>query len=280
MERRLPPELIDCIVDHLFNDIPTLTSIRFTNRTFNLSCRRYIFRTVNLDTPRRYALKSQIEKFEQLLASSPSIVSFIKELTLCLADHMFNDHSSPELNDAISHLLRQLTQIAVFDFGSEPVTQWKDWPSAIRSAIKIPLSSPCLTSVGIFGLQGVATSLFDACPTLEHLTLVAVTFEDDRSNAMQYRPCLRSLHLISSDPDPLPRGLPVDLTRLQQLRIVYRSSGFLDGAWFWKEFLEPVSKTLETLDFSQLGMYMIFRSRVLILLTIFCRHRHCESGRF
>ena len=277
MEPRLPPELIDCIVNHLFNDIPALASIRFTNRTFNISCRRYIFRTVNLDTSRRYALQPCIEKFEQLLASSPSIVPFVKELSLDLVNHMFI-YPSPELNNALSHLLRQFTQIAVFDFGSEPVARWKDWPSAIRSAIKVPLSSSCLTSVGLFNLQGVPASFFDACPTLERLTLVAVTFEDDRPNAMQSRPFLQSLHLVSSDPDPLPRGIPVDLTHLRQLTIVYRSSGFLDGTWVWKEYLEPVSKTLEKLDISQLGMYMIFRCRALIL-PISYRRRHCESRR-
>ena len=261
-EPRLPPELIHCIMDHLFDDMPTLTSIRFTDRTFNLSCRRYIFRIVNLTT------KSRIEKFQALLASSPSIVLFIKEFSLELEDHMFN-HPGPKLNDTISNLLHQLTHIAVFDFGSEAITQWKDWPSAIRSAIKIPMSSPFLYSAMIFNIQGVLTSLFDACPTLEHLYILAITFEDNCPNGLQSRPYLQFLVIGSDDSDPLPRGIPADLTRLQYLMIRYPSPGS-DGSWIWGEFIEPASKSLKTLDLTQLVCRLI-RLRSKSLLTTYRR---------
>ena len=255
-EPRLPPELIHCIVDHLFDDMPTLTSIRVTDRTFNLSCRRHIFRAVNLNT------KSRIEKFEELVASSPSIVPFIQDFAFELADHMFS-HPDPELNDTISHLLLQLTHIAVFDLGSELVTQWKDWPPTIRSAINIPLSSPHLYSLSMFNIQGVPTSLFATCLTLADLYLVLVTFEDDCPNILQSRPQLQCLILGSSSPDPLPRGIPVDLTPLQHLAITYPyPSPGSDGSWLWKEVFEPASKNLKTLDLTQLGMYMTHMYRV------------------
>ena len=268
-EPRLPPELIHCVVDHLFEDIPALASIRFANQTFNLACRRYIFGTVTLTT------KSRIEKLDELVASCPSIVPFIKDFAIELPD------PDPELNITISRLLRQLTHVTAFEIGSQLLSQWKSWPSTIRSAIKIPLSSPYLDSLSMFHIHGIPTSLLGTCPTLQDLYLVDITFENDCPSVLESRPRLQYLMLGSSDPGPLPSGIPVDLTRLQHLSISYPyPSPGLDGTWIWEEFIEPASKSLKTLDLTQLGMYMVRTSQVQILSHTTCRRaRHHKSNR-
>ena len=274
MNLRLPPELIDRIVDHLFDNLPTLTSIRFSNRAFNASCRRYIFRTMELDVYDPDGLKLRIKQFEQLVASSPNIMPLVKELTLNNLVYIVYNHD-PELVESISGLISRLTQVAAFDFGTEFYTDWDDWPSAIRSVVKLPLSSPGLRSAGIFNVKGAPTSLLGACPALEHLTLWNTTFEDDGPNVPQPRQRLQSLDVAFSNPDQVAGGIPVDLSHLQHLKMT--SFDCLNGPWAWNIIVEPASKSLKSLHI-ELGMYMIFTSRTQFL-TIHRRGRHLGSNR-
>lgn len=89
---KLPQELIDGIVDHLADDIPTLKRCSLVSDAHHLSCRRYIFAEVHLlpleerREPER-TVANTCRLFHRLLSASPDIASLVQRLFIsdCLA---------------------------------------------------------------------------------------------------------------------------------------------------------------------------------------------------
>ncbi|KAJ7108354.1 hypothetical protein C8R43DRAFT_188366 [Mycena crocata] len=81
----LPQELIDIIVDDLYNDIPTLKACSLAARTFVSPTRTHLFKRIEITPPpgpgNGYG---SCHKFHQLLTSSPHIASLVRELCIVL----------------------------------------------------------------------------------------------------------------------------------------------------------------------------------------------------
>lgn len=207
----LPQEIVDEIVDYHQDDFPTLRIIGLINRTFGMSCRRWLFHRLFLRTEKSlYPCCWSSARLYQLLCSSPSLAYFVKDISIEERSHLnANDHAA---------VLRELTSVDRVSLSRIGVYQSLTLPaSTILPSIKIAFMAPYLTSITINDSQGLPTTLFRLCSALQHLTISASTFINPRNEGHHLegysKPSLRKLDLIiSSMPDDYARLF--DLTRL------------------------------------------------------------------
>ncbi|GBE77414.1 hypothetical protein BKA93DRAFT_52362 [Sparassis latifolia] len=73
---RLPPEMCDIILDHLWDDVPTLAACSLAYRQWLPTTRLHLFNTVSLDNA------ADDLRFAQILEGSPGIAPCVRHLTL------------------------------------------------------------------------------------------------------------------------------------------------------------------------------------------------------
>ncbi|CCM03808.1 uncharacterized protein FIBRA_05956 [Fibroporia radiculosa] len=74
MSSELPQELVDQVIDHLWDDFVSLAACSLTCHAWLPSSRTHLFRHVDLDSP------SACFRFQQLLKTSPKIAPFVRKV--------------------------------------------------------------------------------------------------------------------------------------------------------------------------------------------------------
>ncbi|KAJ6586333.1 hypothetical protein DFH09DRAFT_255227 [Mycena vulgaris] len=174
----LPQELLDLVIDHLFDDLESLRVCAVVSSSFLHSSRSHLFSHLRVDQ------RHTIDELHGILARSPVLAAQVGSLHLW--DNIMRRQSwledYPELAPGVAHLSRILPSLQRFcitiDAGA---VHWANISKTFRIFANDTLALPTLTCVEIAGLYGLPFTLFANCPALKSLTLKWVTF-DERDN--------------------------------------------------------------------------------------------------
>ncbi|KAH0589701.1 hypothetical protein H2248_005423 [Termitomyces sp. 'cryptogamus'] len=190
---RLPQELVDHIIDHLYDDFTTLNSCSLVSHAWRPTSLFHIFSKLSLKVTPVISPSELCQRLYRLLSSSPSIRSYIRELDVLegsqlgtqVAPHVVLAGSQSVIwvaNDRwLPRILRKLTHLKRLDFGAQSATiQWSRMQLPAQSAIRQMLSLSSLTYVRLafwnFTSFWDLSSLISCCKNLQDLTLSNVTF--------------------------------------------------------------------------------------------------------
>lgn len=98
--RHIPQELCDEIIDHVYDDVPTLLACATTCRSWVWRSQKNIFRVVSVNNAARF------ERFTRLVKSSERLASYVRVLTIAKARRSKTklDKGWPELLSKLPHI--------------------------------------------------------------------------------------------------------------------------------------------------------------------------------
>ena len=163
----LPFEIIEQVIDELYDDIVTLKSTAQTCHALLPLCRKHIFQSIDLtipqsawQVPRAYSPPSH--SFQRLLDRNPDIGRYVRDLTLTLYVPDFNPDSG------ICQSLTKLPQLHKLDItGGRPHrynihTKWNTIYPDHRQSLLHCIHSSSLTELRITNFE-VPITIFRAC---------------------------------------------------------------------------------------------------------------------
>lgn len=262
----LAQELLDAIIDHLHDDLPSLKSCSRVSRAFLPSCRSHIFSEITLE-PHRMDKPSDphlCRKFNLILDQSPDIATYVRELFII--DGPTFDEGSPPVDgrddwvviakQVLLSILRKLLRLKTFKllaFGTR--ISDTEQTSTLQPLLYTTFQLPALDSVELVGLRNVPVGFF-GWPELKHLRLSDITVVGDVSSAPNQRAKLDSLVIavnpqaasVFVDPLFLHPTSPLDISNLRELT-VDTSGGYSDEYHaFWK-VLQACATSLQCFRF-------------------------------
>ncbi|KAJ7615672.1 hypothetical protein DFH06DRAFT_1343638 [Mycena polygramma] len=248
MSSCLPQELVDAIVDKIYEDkdIPSLKSCSLAARTFVSPARRYLFRRIEILPPRPAC--NPCQRFHQLLISSPHIASFVEELCIVLVSpKSYYDYpqrrpatwvmDSPTL--ALILPLLDLKRISITENArmsyirlGDSSLNWLRLQPKLKSTLMDIFSSLKLEAVHLRGLVIESPcdllSLFSETTSLKEMSLSRIYFTNGYDmrgpwpESRQWRPQLRSLLISEMRTNRFWHYMTnpqIDLTRLSSLTV-------------------------------------------------------------
>ncbi|KAG6902510.1 hypothetical protein C0995_015702 [Termitomyces sp. Mi166 len=190
---RLPQELVDHIIDHLYDDFTTLNSCSLVCHAWRPTSLLHIFSKLSLKVISTVSPSELCRRLYRLLSSSPSVCSYIRELDVLegsqlgtqVAPHVVLTGSQSVIwvttDRTLPHIFRKLTHLKRLDFGAQSATiQWSKMQPPARSAVRQMLSLSTLTYVRLafwnFASFWDLSSLISCCKNLQDLALSNITF--------------------------------------------------------------------------------------------------------
>ncbi|KAJ6624177.1 hypothetical protein B0H10DRAFT_2186753 [Mycena sp. CBHHK59/15] len=173
----LPQELFDLIIDHLFDDVNSLSACSLVSASFLSSSRVRLFSHIKIgpQNPR-----TSIDALNTLFAQHPALAGRVHSLHLC--DDIMRRHSwIEEYPDSVALGVAQLAPL-LSDLSRLVITidtgfvHWANVADALRTSVYAMLSGQTLTRLALTGL-GLPLTLFAHTPALAHVALKRVTFE-------------------------------------------------------------------------------------------------------
>ncbi|KAJ6572173.1 hypothetical protein B0H19DRAFT_679218 [Mycena capillaripes] len=250
-----PQELVDIVVDYLYDDITTLKSCSLSAHTFVSSTRIHIFRKVEILPPADpLSSPNSCQRFCELLTSPPHIAPLVEELSIVLVDSdtkydLFLDRDNLEdrhfpwvMADRTLSLvlpLLDLKRISLtedlrmrWSHNGRSSMSWDDVAGQLKSALAKVFSSPRLVSVRLRGIVLQSPfqllSLFSEATALKEMSLSRAHFtQPDHQYApwpesQPWRPQLRSLLITDFKRRTFCRYLVnprIDLTAVRSLSV-------------------------------------------------------------
>ena len=190
----IPLEVIEEIIDSLQDDPAALKACSQTCQSLLLLCRKYIFRTINLVTPREANAPSCITLFGSLLDRNPQISDYVRNLTYYL--------ETPDLFlESVPRTLDKLHRIQSFQFIGDRRTDWSALHPDLRESLSHIIHS--VTHLDITFIKALPIDIFIPCRNLINLKLdsIAGTVTDSYEHGYLKQdavPRLQSLTLGSS----------------------------------------------------------------------------------
>ncbi|KAL6304927.1 hypothetical protein BKA93DRAFT_238952 [Sparassis latifolia] len=238
----LPPELVDLILDHFFDDDPTLIACSLTCRMWGARTRRCIFRTVTLKDAEDYLT------FEGLLKESPDLGSCVRNLAIgsCDQSGWFNQ-KTPRIKN-----LPNVNYLSI-----------KSW-SATDMSHDIRVNLPVLlATVKFLRLDGVIISkedllhLLRASPRLSTLALTRFfAVRDDPEPATSSTARAIGVDSLKCDPSSgcsLMACLSRASVRVCIRKLEIKGLALADSLVLIKELVHAAGAHVEELTFSLLG---------------------------
>ncbi|KAJ6463253.1 hypothetical protein C8R47DRAFT_82857 [Mycena vitilis] len=173
----LPQELIDHIIDHLFDDVQSLRACSLVSSSFFPSSRTNIFshlRVGPLDHP--------IDELRDILGKSPYLIPRVHSLHLF--DHILRRHSwieewSESVAPGVAEFSRTLVGLQQLIITIEAgFVHWANISEDLTNTIHFTLSARTLTCLELTALYGLPFTLLAHCPALKSVTLKWVTFDE------------------------------------------------------------------------------------------------------
>ncbi|KAH9928499.1 uncharacterized protein BXZ73DRAFT_90570 [Epithele typhae] len=227
---RLPPELCDETIDHLWDDIDSLRACSLTCKDWLPSSRFHLFRSVRL----RHA--DDLTRFRALLASAPSVALCVRKLSLN-ADHAgIAPDGSPRVDDgwvdataALFPLLTHLTALALARI------RWHALAPATRAALTAAADS--IRQLFLFDVSFAASRdvilFLSAFPALRELYFQSVSWAHDSPSPFE-------------DADaPADAQEPAGRMQLSYLFLDPASSPTLVTEWLLRRPDEPRLQTIQ-----------------------------------
>jgi hypothetical protein len=174
----LPQELLDLIVDHLFDDLESLRACALVSSNFLPSSRTHIFSHLRVGRLNR---EHSIDELHDMLVKSPGLACRIQSLHLW--DNIKRSQSwlwgDSDLAPGVAHLSRTLPALRRFCITIEAgLVHWANIAAPLRDAAHAIVILQTLTSVELAGLYGLPFTLLAHCPALTSVALKWVTFDE------------------------------------------------------------------------------------------------------
>jgi len=196
----LPPEIMDMVIDHLFNDKPALSSCALVCQDWLPSTRYHLFHTLRVqeiipsNQPRYAALHNVwLQDFQDFVRSSPAVCTYIKELHVA----SYPEDSSMVLHVGVATLLTIFTSIPALEYLSL-CTKYIVIQSSYGGLADIASPNP-LRKLSIHGPtfeNWALDSLLSLFSSIDILQAGGISVLDD-SNENEYRPPSMDLQLRS-----------------------------------------------------------------------------------
>lgn len=223
---RLPQELIDAIIDHLDDDLPSLESCSAANRVFQHSCRKRIFSRINLakHAGRRPSTPHLSSLFSQLLRDVPGVAGYVQEISIVGVRRSWTVPDTGHIVFIIGALSRLTKLTFICPVGSKMSPELHD-------ALYTLSQRPTFNNLVLSGLTEIPVTFFESFASLRRLSLTGLTFApraDLTPESTQPAPAshLETLDLYLKDPaesafvdivlDPQTR---LDISRLRGLAL-------------------------------------------------------------
>src|ERR1700722_18105375 len=202
---RLPPELIEYIIDYLHDSPSALRSCARVCRDWVAPSRFHLFyrREIILTSSRTVPLK--IRQLLEFLQGSPDIARYIREFHLAMGYYpmlRMPDSDWPQVDTALSHLLGMLTQLRKLYLYGIPFT---GLVPDTRAAFRALFALPCLVHVDVRFIKVAELEHFTTllCSPLKHLSVSlpveeqfpSIRAKDEAVELQERSPCrLEYLH--------------------------------------------------------------------------------------
>ncbi|KIY68471.1 hypothetical protein CYLTODRAFT_351306 [Cylindrobasidium torrendii FP15055 ss-10] len=182
---RLPQELVDHIIDHLYDDLPTLRTCAAVCSQWLPPSRVHLFSKVQLDLGPQ---DGSCERLLIILDAAPQLVPCVKELRI-VADCSQSQDSEDAIPDStaifLPILLKTFTHVRRLELtASEAFTpaSWDTLPHPIRQSFESLFHAPSLVYVRLglwaFRSWNLLLSMFAHSPSIRGLALREIEFSD------------------------------------------------------------------------------------------------------
>ena len=249
----LPLEIIEEIINALQDDIPTLQTCSQICSSLPPLCRKYIFRSIDLNRHSRARPPvGTIQSFARLLDNNQGLSDYVQNLSYTISPRDIADTD-------VLWVLGMLHRLQCFRLSGWMVSYWNTIPPPFQSALwRLMWSVPRLELLDFFNFPMIALS---HCLNLVDLSLTRIgsfaveSYDDAPSASVRSIPQLRSFafRFHSSDysmrllrvrrPDDVP---VLDFSNIQKLTVNIESSFDVTVA---HAFIKATEK-LETLDYT------------------------------
>jgi hypothetical protein len=209
---RLPPELIDHIIDHFdydnLSDLRDLYACALVCKAWVAPSRAHLFHTVEIGRPHRPRTYCAIRKF-------PDLAVYVREL------YFANGSGAEEVALELLPLFTTLRKLAFFH------THWTSLNPETRNSFHRALALPSLIHLNLVGMTFDTRERFEGLlhPQLKRLVVFDSVTQHDRDSvvneATKRQPCL--LEYLRHDTDPvfadwlLGAQTTIDVTNLRTL---------------------------------------------------------------
>ncbi|KAF9455363.1 hypothetical protein BDZ94DRAFT_1370405 [Collybia nuda] len=180
---RLPQELVDHIIDHLYDDPLTLSNCSLTSRAWLPTSRLHIFAKIGFKVSPLHTVPPNelCKRLYHLLTASPDIIPNIRELEICEGSPI-GGTASPGCSTTwvatertLPPLLKILTNLQRLEFGSRTTMHWGLLPLPLQNAIFYVFGLPSLAYIRLkswsFPTFSDLTELLSFCQNLKGLAL-------------------------------------------------------------------------------------------------------------
>ncbi|KAE9383420.1 hypothetical protein BT96DRAFT_1009206 [Gymnopus androsaceus JB14] len=247
-ERRVPNELIDCVLENLYSDRATLLNCALVGRAWVRASQRGIFRKIVLELPESTAYDEvwamRVATYQEttahlgcLFAAKPYLASSVQSLELW----RFGESSGqPEVwYTAAASVLQRLSNVNNLSFCE---IRWNALPPFLRSALT-ELFTKSLIRVSFLGPFRIETfaelaSLLSRAAHLKILDAAVFSWEWDVRDIPTYSDSESNLEGTNH---PLPRSIP-----LEQLKLHLDIDPFM--TWFQQDGCPFQVDTLQLLS--------------------------------
>ncbi|PPQ80192.1 hypothetical protein CVT25_003545 [Psilocybe cyanescens] len=226
---RLPQELIDHIIDHLYDDPLALANCARVCQAWLPTSRLHLFAKVSLKATSPHngpaVPQDRCKRLHALLARSPQIIPHIKELEICEGSPLH--HTYPNVQSSttwvttertLTALFKMLSHVQRFDFSSTSIFHWSTLSPTFITALCILFSLPSLTYVRlhswVFPDFASLTMLLSHCQNLKAVALSSTTINSDSGSELGHA-------AVPEDRDDLHAQTPLEVLTLDYVNFAY-----------------------------------------------------------
>ena len=196
--RILPPELVDCIIDHLHDDPVTLHSCALVNSTWLPASHYHIFRRVSIrvnegNYPYNTSCGGEASRLYRIVVSSPEIVPYICDLLIYKTkspDPDLNRMSQEESLPLLLHLLTNLWRLKFKIVDRLIEHQLVQWYTHLIDSICMASCLPSIVELKLCGLLfdtwEQLLQMFRLFPALKVLHLEKILLVEEEEGKVDY----------------------------------------------------------------------------------------------
>ncbi|EAU90929.1 hypothetical protein CC1G_02316 [Coprinopsis cinerea okayama7 len=280
---RLPQELVDHVIDHLYNDYETLRACSRVAQAWLPTSRYHLFAKVCLQAWTGHGVtqfpSGRCKELLSVIESAPEIAGYIRELEICEGAPMHIRH--PELQSAtwvtsepaLLSIFKRLKNLRHLEISSASIFYWRTLPAAFQNALcSLLATSSSLTYLKLhswcFPNYTSLAVLLSHCKNLKGLSLSSTTVEDD--DLAEHR-----LGCVIEEWDGCD---VIPSSKLEVLTLDHVTFGYLDYWLFGETPMVDVSslRELRVSHFSDLHVI----EKLLLAVSGSLEHLHLKPGQW
>ncbi|KAJ7103864.1 hypothetical protein C8R44DRAFT_988036 [Mycena epipterygia] len=175
--RRLPPELIQLILEHLRSEPETLRRTALVSKQWLPTSRVHLFNHVCLSAPHRGSTRTPCSLLYDVISESPELAYYIRHVSILAGSTEWaNVHPRTRwivAEDTLSGLLHILARSSRVESVQIRLSgeHWHALPEPLQTSILTFIDSPSMRDVDLTGFDVVDGGFFGRCRSIKRLKL-------------------------------------------------------------------------------------------------------------